>query len=97
MFMLFIIFYIRPDETLAQVVVCILGLTILLKASEIALYWFESQIQSKYNVWVQNTLFILFVAIKLILILQHAPLVVFVWMILAEALLVALTLLIIKK
>jgi O-antigen/teichoic acid export membrane protein len=93
-FMLLIIFHIRPDETLAHVIVCILGLAIFLKASEIAIFWFESQVQSKYNVWVQNVLFIIFIAIKLILILQQAPLVIFAWAILAESSLVGFILLI---
>jgi O-antigen/teichoic acid export membrane protein len=93
-FMLLIIFHIRPNETLAHVIVCILGLAIFLKASEIAIFWFESQVQSKYNVWVQNVLFIIFIAIKLILILQQAPLVIFAWAILAESALVGFILLI---
>lgn len=97
LFMLLIIFYIRPDEKLTHVIVCILGLAILLKASEIAVFWFESQVQSKYTVWVQNVLFILFVVIKLILILQHAPLLIFAWVILAESVLIAFILLIIMN
>ena len=93
-FMLLIIFHIRPDETLTHVIVCILGLAIFLKASEIAIFWFEAQVQSKYNVWVQNLLFIIFIAIKLILILQQAPLIIFAWAILAESVLVGFILLI---
>ena len=44
------IFWIRPEDLLAKVLVAILGSVVLFKASEIAIYWFESQVLSKYSV-----------------------------------------------
>lgn len=85
--------YLRPDDALARSIVAILGSMMLLKSSDIAVYWFESQVQSKYTVWVQNSVFLVFAAIKVALILHHAPLIAFAWATLAEALVVALILL----
>ncbi len=87
--------YLRPDDALARGIVAILGSMMLLKASNIAVFWFESQVQSKYTVWVQNGVFLMFAAIKVGLILQEAPLIAFVWAMLAEAIVVALILLIV--
>lgn len=89
------IHYLRPDDTLARGIIGILGLMMLFKASDIAIFWFESQVQSKYTVWVQNGIFLMFAAIKVLLILQEAPLMALVWAMVGEAVLVALILLIV--
>ena len=89
------IFWMRPDDALSKTLVAILGSTMLFKASEVAVYWFESQVQSKYTVWVQNSIYLIFSAIKVGLILQESPLIVFVWVILAEVALVALILMVV--
>ena len=57
------IFWLRPDDALAKALVAILGSTLLFQASEVAVYWFESQVLSKYTVWVQNGSFLVFAAI----------------------------------
>lgn len=84
--------YLRPDDALARTIVAILGATMLIKASEMATYWFESQVQSKYTVWVQNGAFLVFAGVKVGLILSHAPLITFVWAMLAEAIVIAVIL-----
>jgi PST family polysaccharide transporter len=86
------IFWLRPDDALAKWLVAILGSMMLLKASEVAMYWFESQVLSKYTVWVQNGSFLVFAAVKVALILGNAPLLAFAWATVAEAVLVALLL-----
>jgi PST family polysaccharide transporter len=86
------IFWLRPDDDLAQVLVALLGSVLLFKSSEIAATWFESQVQSKYTVWVQNGCFLVFAAIKIALILQGSPLIAFAWAAVGEALFVALLL-----
>ena len=88
-----VIAYLRPDDTLARSIIAILGSMMLLKASEIAVYWFESQVQSRYTVWVQNSVFLVFAAVKVALILQEASLTAFVWAMLVEAVVVAVILL----
>lgn len=84
-----IIFWLRPDDTLAKLLVAILGSMMLYKFSDVALYWFESQVQSKYIVWVQNGCFLVFAGIKIGLIVSNTPLLAFAWATAAEALLVA--------
>jgi PST family polysaccharide transporter len=84
------VFYLRPQDVLSQLVAAILGAMVLLKAFEVASYWFESQVQSKYTVWVQNGAFLVFAGIKVLLILTGASLINFAWAMLAEAIVVAL-------
>ena len=87
--------YLRPDDTLSRTIVAILGAMMLLRASDIAVYWFESQVQSKYTVWVQNGVFLIFAAIKVGLILKGAALVTFAWATLVEITLVAILMLVV--
>lgn len=87
------VFWLRADDVLALAIVAILGSMMLFKASEVAVYWFESQVLSKYTVWVQNGVFLVFAAIKIGLILQNAPLIAFAWAMMGEALVVALLML----
>jgi O-antigen/teichoic acid export membrane protein len=86
------IFWLRPDDTLAKALVAILGSMMLFKVSEVAVYWFESQVLSKYTVWVQNSSFLIFAAIKVGLLLNDAPLLAFAWAMMAESLVAALLL-----
>lgn len=84
------IFMLRPEDTLAKLLVAILGSIMLFRSSDVALYWFESQVLSKYIVWVQNGCFLIFAAIKVCLIVSNAPLLAFAWATASEALIVAL-------
>lgn len=87
------IFWLRPNDTLAKVLVSIFGSILLFRFSDIALYWFESQVLSKYIVWVQIGSFLIFAAIKVGLILSNAPLPAFAYATAAEALIVAILIL----
>lgn len=88
------IFWLRPDDVVAKGLVAILGSMMLFKASEVTVYWFESQVLSKYTVWVQNGSFLIFAVVKVGLILNNAPLIAFAWAAMAEALLFALLMLV---
>jgi PST family polysaccharide transporter len=90
---LVVIAHLRPEDAIARSIIAIIGSVVLIEASKIAVYWFESQVQSKFTVWVQNGVFLAFAAVKVTLILNHATLIAFVWATLAEALLVATILL----
>jgi PST family polysaccharide transporter len=90
---LVVIAYLRPDDAIARTIVAILGSMMLLEASKVAVFWFESQVQSKYTVWVQNGVFLVFAAIKVVLILWQASLIAFAWATLTEASVVAIILL----
>lgn len=89
------IFWIRPDDALAKTIVAILGSMMFFQASEVAVCWFESQVLSKFIVWVKNGAFLLFAFIKVLLILHGAPLVAFAWVHMAEGLVVAVMMLIV--
>jgi PST family polysaccharide transporter len=89
--------FIRPDDDLARSIVAIIGLILLLEASKIAVFWFESKVQSKYTVWVQNSAFLFFAAIKVALIIYQASLTAFAWIMFAETFLVAIILLIVMN
>ena len=79
------IYWLRADDAMTKVIVAILGGAMLFKFSEIALYWFESQVMSKYIVWVKNGSFLVFSGVKVLLILKGAPITAFAWTTLAEA------------
>jgi O-antigen/teichoic acid export membrane protein len=81
--------WLRPEDQLTKAMVAILGLSLVFKSSEVIKYWFESQVQSRYTVWVENSVFLLIAAAKVAMILNEAPLIAFVWIVLAEAVLVA--------
>jgi polysaccharide transporter, PST family len=72
-----IIFSIRPE----QYDVCLLTITIavpmILKNIGVFRLWFESQLQSKYNVWAENMAFVSVSLVRLYLIYTHAPLIYF--------------------
>lgn len=87
--------YLRPDDLLSRSIVTILGAMVLFKTSDVAVYWFESQVQSKYVVWAQNSVFLIFALGKVALIFNNASLTAFVWLMLFETVFVALILIII--
>lgn len=81
--------WLRPDDTLMRTMVAILGSALVLKATDVAKFWFEARVQSKHTVIVENTAFLMMAVGKIGLILAEAPLLAFVWITLCEATLVA--------
>lgn len=88
------IYSLRPDDASIRALVAVLSSVMLFKASQISVYWFESQVSSRYVVWVQNGAFVLFAGVKVWLILKTAPLIVFAWATVAEAATVAVLLMV---
>ncbi len=86
---LLVISYARPNDELAKFIVVLLSLLMVLKATDVVRYWFESQVQSKYVVWMENGVFLAVSTVKIVLILTSASLMAFIWTILAESLIVA--------
>jgi PST family polysaccharide transporter len=84
-----VISYLRPDDTLAKIIVAILGLTMIINASEVVSYWFESRVESKYAVWIRNGVFLVISLVKVGMVLLHASLMAFVLAAFTEALLVS--------
>lgn len=95
--LLITIFYLRSDEPFFRSIIIILGAVLLFKASDVAVYWFEAQVQSKYVVWIQNGIFLIFAFGKIALILNQAHLVAFAWLMLIEVIFSSLILLIVFR
>ena len=93
-FILLLINWYQPNEIVHKVLIAILGTIVILKGSEVALYWFESQVMSKYVIWMKTCSFLTFAVIKLYLILMNASLIAFAWATLGEALLTAILIMI---
>lgn len=85
--------YARPDDELAKFIVVLLSLLMVFKATDVVRYWFESQVQSKYVVWMENSAFLAISTVKIGLIVVEAPLMAFVWAMFVESLIVAVGLL----
>jgi len=85
--------YARPDDELAKFIVVLLSLLMVFKATDVVRYWFESQVQSKYVVWMENSAFLAISTVKIGLIVVEAPLIAFVWAMFVESLIVAVGLL----
>jgi len=79
----------RPNDSLAKLVVAVLGFVMVFKSTEVVKYWFESQVKSKYVVWVENGVFLILAVVKVGLILMKAPLMAFVWAAFSEGTMVA--------
>lgn len=86
--MVLIIGWLRPEDEMSRTLVAILGFTLILKASDVIKCWFESQVQSRYVVWVESSVLLVMAVTKIFLILQHAPLLVFIWLVVVESALV---------
>ncbi len=84
-----IISILKPEDTLSRAIVAILGFIQILKAGEVVKYWFESQVQSRFVVWIENGVFLISAVFKVGMILLHAPLLYFVWISFFEAFIVA--------
>lgn len=81
--------YIRPDEGALKIIVAIFGFALVLKATDVVRYWYESRVQSKYVVWIDNAAFIAVAITKMILIISGADLITFAYAALLEAGIVA--------
>ena len=76
---------IRPEEELTQLIIILLSICLIFQSSSVIKYWFESQVQSKYSVLIENSVFIGISVIRGAMIFYEAPLVWFAWVSLAEA------------
>ncbi len=54
----------KPTGGMNNYIVAILGTTIVFQSLNVVKFWFESKVQSKYIVWVENSVFVLFACIK---------------------------------
>ena len=91
---LIIVSLIRPGEYLTLLIVGIIASGILFQPSDIIDLFFKSKVEAKYPVLAKSIPFILINILKIILIINNAPLIAFAWAALAELALGALGLVI---
>ena len=73
------IILVRPEDTLIQ---CLVGITaggIIFQAFDTIDIWFESQVASKYTVYIKNISFLIMTIFKIVLIVIKAPLLAYEW------------------
>ena len=85
-----VIHLLRPDDQISQIAVTIVAFSLLFKFGSPIACWFEAQVKSKYTVLAVNSVLIISAATKIVLILNAASLLHFLWIALAEAMLVCL-------
>lgn len=88
----FLIRVIRPSDPLINAIVVILGIATLFRFADTIKDWFEACVQSRYVVWVESLTGLGFALVKVVLIIQKAPLIAFVWVIAGELFLIAVLL-----
>lgn len=86
---IFAVFYVRPGHSTIQLMVTLLAITLVIKATEVIKYWYQSRVQSRQTIVIETSLFIVFLLIKIALILSKCPLEYFILALVAEALCVA--------
>ncbi len=74
----------RPHDNLTRWLVGITAGGMIFQAFDVIDFWFQSQVQSKYTVYVKNAAFLLVAFVKISLLLMQAPLIAFAWAGLAE-------------
>lgn len=92
-----IISILRPEDTVMLTFVVIISLTFFFNVFDIIKYWFQSHVQAKYSAIADGITLVISAIVKIILILNEAPLISFVWLILIEAIILSIMLLIIYK
>lgn len=82
--LIFSIFLTNPYQGLVKKMVIVYGIILVLKSFEVFKYCFESKLQSKLTVWVENIVYFIFVAVKIVCILKGISLFNLVFVLLAE-------------
>lgn len=82
----------KRGESQIITLVSILATTLLFQASSVIQWRFESRLEARYIVWPQNIIFLIFAIIKIYIIKQEFPLIYFIYLNVAEALLFSIAL-----
>lgn len=79
---------VKSGDVLVYWIVGIIALGYIFQISDVIDCWFQSRVKSKYIVYIRSAVSILSGGSKIALILLHAPLIAFAWVILAESVLI---------
>lgn len=83
------IFFVQDSGSELFWMVALLSMVSVFRATEVVKFWFESLVLSRYVVWAENVVFIIFSAVKTILIVYCATLGTFVWVLWGEGVCIA--------
>lgn len=89
--------FLRPADNFIGTLVILVGLASVFRFADVIVYWFESQVQSKYTVWIACSILLFFAALKAYLIFVQAPLIAFASLVSAESMLLAVGLFLIYR
>jgi O-antigen/teichoic acid export membrane protein len=89
-FVIFFTIFWNINDKLLQSLIYIFAFSLLFKSCEPIKYWFHSQLESKYIVIVENSVFLIVSLIKILLILTKSTLIAFAFMTLLDSILVAM-------
>jgi O-antigen/teichoic acid export membrane protein len=87
------VYMVMPDDALTRLVVIVFSFTLVFRSTDVVKYWFESQVQSRYAVWIENLTMLCLAGVRVYLIMAKAPLLAFVLAMLAESMVAAIGLL----
>ncbi len=80
----------KPDDEYTRIMVIVMSVSLVFKATDAIKYWFEAHVQSRYVVWIENGIFIIMALLRVAMILTEASLMSFVWLALIETLIISI-------
>ena len=69
----------QPGETLVHSLVVIIAAGTIFQSLDTIDFWFQARVESRFSVYAKSSAFLLVSALKVFLILSHAPLIAFAW------------------
>lgn len=79
----------KPNDEFTRNMVIVISLTLVFKATDVIKYWYEAHVQSRYVVWIENGVFIFMATLRIAMVMSEAGLMAFVWLTLAETIMIA--------
>jgi len=80
----------KPDDEFTRLMVIVMSVSLVFKATDAIKYWFEAHVQSRYVVWIENGVFVIMAMFRVAMILTEASLMAFVWLTLIETLIISI-------
>jgi PST family polysaccharide transporter len=73
------IMIVRPADSMVHWLVAIIAAGTIFQSLDIIDFWFQARVESRYSVYARSSAFLLVSAVKVLLILNNAPLIAFAW------------------
>jgi len=80
----------KPNDEFTRIMVIVMSVGLVFKATDAIKYWFEAHVLSRYVVWIENGAFVFMAMFRVAMILTEANLMAFVWLALAETLIISI-------